>query len=58
MLDWENEKDPLIKAMLEKAWLYGKMADDLRAQAAKAIYEREHPDKKLTSKAQGKDTSQ
>jgi hypothetical protein len=32
--------------MIEQAWLYAKMADDLRAKASKSRYLREHPEAK------------
>lgn len=38
------DPDPKIEAMLEKAERFRAMADDLRAQAAKAIYFRDHPE--------------
>jgi hypothetical protein len=53
MKEWENEKDPQIRATLEKAWLYSKMADDLRAQAAQAIYQRDHLHAKPSRKVHG-----
>jgi hypothetical protein len=41
-----KERDPRYTedewATIQKAWLYGKMSDDLRAQAEQSRYEREH----------------
>lgn len=37
-MDWEREENAGVATLLRKAWLYGKMSDDLRAQAMQLKY--------------------
>lgn len=43
-LEWEQEPDKEVAGMIERAWAFRNMADDLRAQAAQLKYCREQSD--------------